>query len=312
MSRILIMGSTGFIGRNLLFKLYTNPDNEITCFSKHAYLMQDEFPRIKCITNEYCRDLNFDELLVDQEYVFHFISTTYPATSNRNIAKEISDNIITTVNFLEACQRNKVKKVIFASSGGTVYGKVTTSPINELSMTNPINSYGIQKLTIEKLFYLYNHMHGLDYCIIRLANPYGPYQRINGGLGAVSVFINRALHDEFINVYGDGSVVRDYIYIDDVIEGIVRIAKYNGEEKIFNLGSGKGISIKQLLNKISKVLHCDLKINYLPGRAVDVPINVLDMSLYKEEIGILTYTSLEDGIKKTYDFQSKHKDGIHG
>lgn len=312
MSKVLIMGATGFIGRNLLMRLYKDPDCEITCFSRHAATLQEQFPRAKVVEGVYDASLDFDSITKDQDYVYHLVSTTYPATSNKNIQKEISDNIVAAVNFLEACVKNKVKKVVFISSGGTVYGKTFTVPIKEDTITNPINSYGIQKLTIEKLLYLYNYMYNLDYCIIRLANPYGPYQRVHSGLGVISIFINKAVNNEPIRVFGDGNIIRDYIYIDDVISGIINIANYNGSEHIFNLGSGKGLSINEIVDEIEYVLNRTLIVEHVPGRKVDVPVNILDMSRYNNEIGKISYTPLELGIKKTIDFQLRHKDGING
>lgn len=312
MSKVLIMGATGFIGRNLLMRLYKDPDCEITCFSRHAATLQEQFPRAKVVEGVYNASLDFDSITKDQDCAYQLISTTYPATSNKNIQKEISDNIVAAVNFLEACVKNKVKKVVFISSGGTVYGKTFTVPIKEDTVTNPINSYGIQKLTIEKLLYLYNYMYNLDYRIIRLANPYGPYQRVHSGLGVISIFINKAINNEPIRVFGDGNIIRDYIYIDDVISGIINIANYNGSEHIFNLGSGKGLSINEIVDEIEYVLNHTLIVEHVPGRKVDVPVNILDMSRYNNEIGKISYTPLELGIKKTIDFQLKHKDGING
>lgn len=312
MPKVLIMGATGFIGRNLLMRIYKNPECEITCFSRHAATLQEDFPRAKFIEGTYDASFDFDRITQTQDCVYHLISTTYPATSNKNIQREISDNIVTAVNFLDACIKNKVKKVIFISSGGTVYGKTFTVPIKENTVTNPINSYGIQKLTIEKLLYLYNYMYNLDYRIIRLANPYGPYQRVHSGLGVISIFINKAINNEAIQVFGDGEIVRDYIYIDDVINGIINITSYNGSERIFNLGSGKGVSINEIVDEIEHVLNRALTVEHVPGRKVDVPVNILDMSRYNNEIGKISYTPLEQGIKKTIDFQLNHEDGING
>ena len=123
MTKVLIMGATGFIGRNLLIKLYKSPEYEITGFSRHANTLRNMYPKAKFIEGIYDANFDFDCMVKGQDCVFHLISTTYPATSNENIQKEISDNIVAAVNFLESCIRNKVKKVIFISSGGTVYGK---------------------------------------------------------------------------------------------------------------------------------------------------------------------------------------------
>ncbi len=241
-------------------------------------------------------------ILQDQDVVFHLVSTVIPTNSNQHITQDIKANIVFSSVLFESCIRYKVKKVIFISSGGTVYGKDVSCPISEDMPTNPITSYGIQKLTIEKLLFLYNYMYGLDYRIIRLSNPYGPYQRPNGLLGAVTTFTYNALKGKPILVYGDGSVIRDFIYIDDVIKGIVNISNNETKYKVYNLGSGSGTSIKTLLNTVSSALSCSLNLIYKESRPVDVPVNYLNISRYEQEFGTLNSISLTEGIKKTAKF----------
>ena len=198
-----------------------------------------------------------------------------------------------------------MKKVVFISSGGTVYGKESNCPLSEITATNPICSYGLQKVAIEKLLYLYHYMYGLDYRIIRLANPYGPYQRPNGVLGAITTFTYKALKGEEIQVYGDGTVVRDFIYIDDAIRAILQIVEGENQHHIFNLGCGYGTSIKEVLNIIKDTLDVELNVVYKERRAVDVPTNYLDISRYEKYYGSLNPISLEEGIKKTAAFIKK-------
>ena len=247
-------------------------------------------------------DMDFDSILKGQEVVYHLVSTTVPTTSNQHISQELISNVVFSANLFEACIRCGVKKVVFISSGGTVYGKEVGCPLKEKTATNPISSYGVQKITIEKLLYLYRYMYGLDYRIIRLANPYGPYQRPNGVLGAVTTFTYKALKGDEIAVYGDGSVVRDFIYIDDAIRAIMKIVEGENKHRIFNLGCGYGTSIKQVLETIEKALGIKLTVSYLEGRKVDVPVNYLDISRYEKYYGALNPISLEEGIRKTADF----------
>ena len=251
-------------------------------------------------------NFDYDNLLKDTEVLYHLVSTTVPTTSNQHISEELMANVVVTSKILEGCVRNNVKKVVFISSGGTVYGKERFCPIKEDTITNPINSYGIQKLTIEKLLYLYNYLYNLDYRIIRLSNPYGPYQRPNGVLGVVTTFTYKALKNEEIVVYGDGSVIRDFIFIDDAIHGILNIANGNGKYKLYNLGYGKGTSVNQVIQGIENVLNKKLSVRYIDGRKADVPINYLDIGRYEADFGALNPVSLEEGIKKTVDFMVKN------
>lgn len=146
-------------------------------------------------------------------------------------------------------------------------------------------------------------MHGLDYRVIRLSNPYGPYQRPNGKLGVITTFIYRALNNQIISVYGDGSVIRDYIYIEDAIKGIVRIATCEAEDKIYNLGSGVGTSVNDIIDIIRNITGRNLEVKYDEKRSVDVPINVLDVGRFRAICGDkLENVSLEEGIRKTIRF----------
>lgn len=310
MTKIILFGGAGFIGTNLAIELSQDENNDITLVDRDINFFEDlrklNLQKFSYVESDFSENTNFDELLEGQEVVYHLVSTTVPTTSNQQIPQELSANIIVTSKLLEACVRQNVKKVIFISSGGTVYGKEVCCPLKEETPTYPISSYGLQKITIEKLLYLYHYMYNLDYRIVRLSNPYGPYQRPNGILGAVTTFTYKALNDEEITVFGDGSVVRDFIYIDDAVDAIIKIATQNVEQKTFNLGCGYGTSIKQLLDIISSTLNIDLKIKYVEGRSVDVPVNYLDIQRYEKYFGTLSPISLEEGIKKTAEFMQKN------
>lgn len=300
---ILILGAAGFIGTNLTLKLIEEKENQITVVDKNKNWFVNEIVSENLIIKESSLDINMDfGILRNQDIVYHLVSTVVPSTSNQHISQDIEANVLFSSHLFDACVKYGVKKVVFLSSGGTVYGKESKCPLSESTTTNPISSYGVQKITIEKLLYLYNYMYGLDYRIIRLANPYGPYQRPNGILGAVTTFTYKALNGEQIVVFGDGSVIRDFIYIDDAIKGILNIVNGDNKHRTFNLGCGYGTSIKELLDIIEKSLRLKLNVVYKPGRSVDVPINYLDISRYEKYYGKLNAISLENGIKKTANF----------
>ena len=145
-------------------------------------------------------------------------------------------------------------------------------------------------------------MYGFDYRIVRLSNPYGPYQRPNGVLGAVTTFTYKALAHEPITVYGDGSVVRDFLYIDDAVRGILSIADGEAPYRVFNLGSGHGTSIREVLDTICRELDLQPEIIWQAGRPVDVPVNYLDISRFETCYGRLDPLPLATGIRKTAAF----------
>lgn len=307
---IILLGAAGFIGKNLTVKLAQYKENVLTLIDKSksffAEIDKMSFENVMIKEDALDEYSNFDKLLEGQDIVYHLVSTTIPATSNQHISQELTTNVAVTVNILEACVRCKVKKIVFFSSGGTVYGKDASCPINEDAPTYPITSYGLQKISIEKLLYLYRYMYGLDYRIIRLSNPYGPYQRPNGILGAITTFTYKAIKKEKIIVYGDGTVIRDFIYIDDAIKAIENIVNGENEHRIYNVGCGYGTSLNKVLEIIESTLGVDLNIEYCPGRIVDVPENFLDISRYEKYYGKLSLISLREGIDKLAGFLEKY------
>ncbi len=305
MKNILILGGTGFIGVNLAFRLLEDEENIVTIFGRRLEgcpMELQNHPRVAMAQGNFAAGYDFGTLVQGQEIVFHLISTTVPTTSNRNIAKEITDNIEATSYLLEACAKNMVKKVIFLSSGGTVYGITGHVQIQEDMPTNPITSYGMQKLSIEKLLYLYFCMYGLDYRIIRLSNPYGPYQRATGIQGVVASFLSNVLGQKEVTVYGDGGVVRDYIYIDDAVNAILNISCKDTKHRLYNVGSGIGVSLKEIIHNIEQVCNRKAEIKHIEKRKVDVPVNILDISRYESEFGSCSNMDLTEGLRRTAVF----------
>ncbi len=303
---IAIIGGAGFIGTNLAIHLSKETTDNITVIDREDFYFNTmralHLPRLVYKAAAFSIDTDFDDQVKGQDVVYHLASTVIPGNSNKNIPDELEANIVVTAKLLDACVRQDVKKVIFISSGGAVYGKKGTCPIEEDMVTYPISSYGVQKLAIEKLLYLYHYQSHLDYRIIRLANPYGPYQRPNGKLGVVTTFVYKALTDGRLEVYGDGSVVRDFIYIEDAVRGIKNIVDGENDLRIFNLGSGKGTSVNEVISAIRTTVRKDLEVEHIAGRSTDVPTNYLDISRYENIYGKLNPISLEDGIKKTAEF----------
>lgn len=334
-NRILILGAAGFIGTNLTLRLLKE-DAPLILFDRpgtvwaapvqealdagtkvqeaHGAAAQSQtqegaadVPGVQAVLGSFSDpgEGGWQALLPrlkEVDTVYHLISTTCPTNSNRDVAAEMEDNLIATIRFLDACVQAGVKKVVFLSSGGTVYGREHAGICREEEEAFPISSYGVQKLAIEKMLYLYHEMYGLDYRIVRLSNPYGPYQRPNGVQGVVTTFTWKALQGEPIEIYGDGSVVRDYIYIEDAVEGILRIAKGQTKHRLYNLGRGQGSSVADVVEAITKVLGKRPEVLYRPGRPVDVPVNVLDISRFCEDFGPFEPVSLQTGIRRLVEF----------
>ena len=191
-------------------------------------------------------------------------------------------------------------KLIFVSSGGTIYGEPENTPILEEHSTNPICSYGISKLAIEKYLHLYEHLYGLDYMVLRVSNPYGERQNPESAQGAIPVFMLKVLQNKPIQIWGDGSIARDFIYISDVVDALVTAVETNSSEKVYNIGSGVPTSLNDLVKTIENVSGKMAKIEYTPQRKLDVPVNCLNISRAATDLGWSPKVSMRDGLNKTW------------
>lgn len=296
MKKVLILGGTGFLGMNLCTQLYNNGIN-IKVYSRgngYSEYVKSIYPEIECVCGEFYLENDFEQLVDDVDIVFHLISSTRP--SNMMMIKEFNDNVIPTVKLLDACVIKK-KKIIYFSSGGTVYGNPRYMPIDEYHRTDPISAYGIQKLTIEKIIEYYGRTYGLDYRILRISNPYGQFQSTNSNQGIIAVFLSRVLSDKCIEVWGDGSNIRDYIYVDDLIDACMIIMNYDGKERIFNISSGVGYSIMELIDIIKRNVSKTIDLKILESRMQDVSANILSNKIAKNELGWCPKWTLEKGVK---------------
>jgi UDP-glucose 4-epimerase len=179
------------------------------------------------------------------------------------------------------------------------------TPIRESHPTDPISSYGIHKLAIEKYLHMNHALYGLDYRVLRVANAYGERQRTDKAQGAVAAFLERALRGEPIQIWGDGSVVRDYVYAGDIAHAFLQVVQYQGQERVFNIGSGQGVSLNELVDAIATVIGRRPGVEYTPGRQFDVPINVLDISRAQQHLGWQPRTRLIDGLRRTYEWMRR-------
>jgi UDP-glucose 4-epimerase len=205
---------------------------------------------------------------------------------------------VATLKTLEAAAFMRVRRVVFVSSGGTVYGIARQSPIPEDHSTDPICSYGIHKLAIEKYLHLFRAKNALDSIVLRVSNMYGESQGCNRPLGAVAHFTARAVDGVPIEIWGDGAITRDYIHVDDVVSALLSAKSYEGAERLFNIGTGRGVTLNQLVEMLQNRLSSPVPVNYKPQRGFDVLENVLDVSRAARDLAWTPRVSLEMGLEK--------------
>jgi UDP-glucose 4-epimerase len=182
---------------------------------------------------------------------------------------------------LDTCVAKNKKRIIYASSGGTVYGESIGLGSKESDFENPINHYAICKISCEKILQLYNKLYNMENIILRISNPYGKGQNPSSGVGAITTFISQILNNQSITIYGDGNNVRDFINIEAVAEAFSLAIEWPFDRNIipiFNVGSGHGMTLNEIIDIIAKVLEVDPSINYESARPFDVRCNYLDMT----------------------------------
>ena len=304
MTRLAVIGGSGFIGKHLVNRLAT-AGHHVRALGRSnsggmAPLSGDR--EVEWLWGDFQNEALLRRAMEGAETVFQLVSTTLPRSSNDDPVYDLVSNVCGSLKLLLTVVECGVRKVVFLSSGGTIYGTPSILPIPEDHPLEPNCSYGIGKLAIEKYLKLFRALHGLDFAIVRLSNPFGEGQPLDRGQGAVSIFLNRVLHDAPIEIWGDGSAVRDYVYISDAIEGIVAAADREDGSRIYNIGSGIGHSLNEVIAEIEQVVGKRATVHYKGARTFDVPANVLCIDRARTELNYSPKVSFRDGICKTVEW----------
>lgn len=298
----LVFGATGFIGWNLCRGLVAQGARIRAVAHRTLSDEQRQGPGIDWIRGSLLDRDFVSRAVAGQSLVFHLVSSSSPGSYNTNPSADLQENVAPTLQLAELSLVAGVERIVFASSGGTVYGVGRESVLTEASATNPISAYGVGKLATEKYLEIFWRHLGLKSSILRISNPYGPYQNAAKGQGLIGKIMNCALQGEAMTVWGDGSIVRDFIYIDDVVSALVAVTCYDGAEQVFNVGSGIGASVNDIIAAVERTTGLNVAVDYQPGRAADVPMNILDTTLIRTRLGWSPRVSLEDGLRLTYQW----------
>lgn len=303
--KVLVLGGNGFIGSHLVDELVA---------SGHSVRVFDRFPEkfrpprceVDYRSGQFGDAFSMAEALQGVEVVYHLISTTVPGTSNLSPVADIRDNLIATVILLEQMMKMGIKRIIYLSSGGTVYGKPRELPIPVDHPLNPICSYGVVKVAIENYLFMYQELYGLRPTIIRPSNPFGPRQGHDGVQGVIATFITKMLHGETLTVWGDGSIVRDYLFVTDLAKLCLMVGEtdFTG---VYNAGYGKGLSVSGAIDMISEVIGIRASVTYQSSRSFDIQEVVLDNSRSETTFGWSPKISIEQGIATHWKWITSEK-----
>ncbi len=301
----VVLGAGGFIGTNLCLALKQG-GSTVKAVGRRPSYWPAALADVPWVEADFTDASAMESVVARGDIVVHLLGGSAPAKSNANPIQDVEHSLLPSLRLIDICSAAGVGNLLFLSSGGTVYGPSVSQSLSENDPTNPISAYGINKLAVEKYLGLFRHLHGLNAIALRVANPYGPFQR-RITQGVVGAALQKALAGKPIEIWGDGSVVRDYLHVDDVVEAILRAANYWGSKWVFNIGSGEGRSIRDVVKDVCAQTDTPLQsVIYLPGRLADVPRNVLDCSLAAREFGWRPRTSWTDGLRATVEWMQSN------
>lgn len=300
--RVVITGGAGFIGLATADAL-NKAGHTVTILDRPDRLQraQSYLSKHTCVSWDFRSQLDVSELPFDDaDVLIHLACTTLPATSMHSLSYDAASNIIGSLKTMETALKKGVKKIIFSSSGGTIYGIPSYLPIPESHQTLPISGYGVSKLAIERYMSLIAQQNDITAISLRIGNPYGPMQYQGAGVGAIARYLIAIHQRQSIPVWGDGSVVRDYLYIDDLSEAFtIAVNSENLTSGEYNIGSGVGYSLNDVISLISKTSAERARIEFGTARSFDPPAIVLDSRKF-QTFGWKPKISLEIGIREMW------------
>ena len=300
MRKIVLLGGTGFIGSHLFAHLSKNASYDVRVFSRTAIPgLNPEFQK-SFIQGDF-RDIGpLMRVIHDADILIHLISSTVPSSSAHDPLGDIENNLLGTVNLLTQIPNTSIKKFIYFSSGGMVYGNPTHLPVDEKHPLAPINPYGISKMACESYVRYYATKFNFEHNIIRPSNPYGPGQPDDGIQGVIASFLSRALKGKELKVWGDDSAVRDYLYIDDLVEFVAKLIEADHIGGVFNVGSGVGADLNEIIRVTSEVSHTSPRVVRVETGASNVNEIYLDITRAKTLLGWEPKVTLREGMERFY------------
>lgn len=299
MLKVLVLGCNSFIGKHFVRHLSQHHGISLSVYGR-------SFPasaaNVECFQGDFAAAENLEKALKGQDIVYHFISQTVPSSSWDQPQEEVEKNLFPTLKLIELSSELGVKKICFASSGGTVYG-FQKNILTEKSPTEPFSPYGIIKRTIESFLQYAKFRNQLNYDIYRISNVYGEGQNIGKGLGFINTALKNIISNRPILIYGNGENIRDYIYIRDLVQLLtLGLTKNIDDSDIYNVSSDHPISLNSLVDLIKDTLQINFETTYLPHRQSDNKMVVLDNSKIMRYFPDLQLIPLAEGIKNTFNY----------
>ena len=298
--KILVTGGCGFIGSHIV-DTYVAKGHDVVVIDD---LSTGTIDNLNSKAKFYEEDINgnIEPIFREErfELVNHHAAQINVRTSVDDPVYDARVNVLGTLNLLQMAKNFSVKRFIYASSGGAVYGEPEEYPIKETMVLCPLSPYGASKVAAERYIITFAELYDLDYVILRYSNVYGPRQIIKSEAGVISIFIDRILKNEPCIVFGDGRQIRDYVNVGDVVQA--NISALDCNPNIFNIGTGIETSVNDLIDVFSSILERDVAHEHVAPRPGEVFRNVLDYSRASSEIGWQPKIELKTGMLKTFEY----------
>ena len=307
MSHCCVIGGTGFIGAHLVAMLQAT-GREITVIGRNPLPTRPLPANVRYIAGDYGDNYFLRGVLQDADEVVMLAYTTVPKSSFEDPVRDILDNLPAAVKLFETACALGLKKLVFVSSGGTVYGRALRFPLDEGQPTDPISPYGITKLSTEKYALMFHELESLPVVCVRPGNAFGEGQKPFVGQGFVATAIVSILQGRELVLFGESGTIRDYVHVSDVAEGILASLNHGTPGECYNIGSGIGLSNREVLDAIEPFARAagrDIGLKIMPARRFDVPANVLDCHKLRSETGWKPAISFDEGIERTWHWYRK-------
>lgn len=302
MDHCCVIGGTGFIGRKVVDILVAT-GRKVSVIGRKSEPSQPLPESVRYFAGDLGDKYFLAGTLKGVDEVIDLAYSSVPKTSFEDPVKDIMNNLPATVGMFELACTLQLRKMVFVSSGGTIYGEPSCLPISEVHPTNPISPYGITKLALEKYAFMFHRLNALQITCVRPSNPFGAGQKPFSGQGFIATAIASILSGSEITIFGSRGTVRDYIHIDDLARGVVAALDSGLPGECYNIGSGIGLSNLDVITSISRIAEehgIRPQVRHQPERPFDVSANILDSSKLHEVSGWMPETDFETAIRQTY------------
>jgi len=296
-TKYLVLGANGFVGGYLTEQFATLPNVEVRAFDRYSsaprFTLSDSITVIK---GDIFNDQELKRAIKEADYVIHSFSATTPFISDNDPYVDVRDNLLRSIQVFETCVAENIKKVGFISSGGAVYGTLAEKKVvDEEDAPAPVSPYGINKLAIEHYMKYFKRKYGMEYVVYRLSNPYGPRQVTKQSQGAIPLFLEKIMNGQEITIYGDGTMSRDYIYMEDAARMIVKSFE-QGRQTLYNIGCGEQTSLNEILDELRDLFRKNIRVKYVEAPKTFLQRTDISIERYSEEFGEPSLTPMGTGL----------------